>query len=84
MRFMVTVHLDIPPERPRELPAMLEAEGAHVAEQVQQGNLEAIYYAAGASKVWAVVNADSLEAAQRQVEDYPLFGFMRLTYTPLR
>ncbi len=84
MRFMITVQLEIPPERRSELPALLAAEDAHVAEQRQRGNLEAIYYAAGASVVWAVVQADSLEAAQRQVEAYPMFQFMRLTYTALR
>lgn len=84
MRFMVTVHLEVPPERRSDLPALLEAEGAYVAEQLQQGHLEAIYYAADAPTVWAIVQADSLEAAQRQVEGYPLYPFMRLTYVPLR
>ncbi len=84
MRFMITVQLEIPPERRSELPVLLEAENAHVADQLRQGALEAIYYAAGAPTVWAVVQADSLEAAQRQVEAYPLYPFMRLTYTALR
>lgn len=84
MRFMVTVQLEIPPERRSELPTLLEAEDAYVAEQLQQGNLEAIYLANGAPTVWAVLKADSLEDAQRQVEGYPMYAFMRLTYTPLR
>lgn len=50
MRFMVTVRLEIPPERRSELPALLEAENAHVAEQLQQGRLEAIYYKARTSQ----------------------------------
>ena len=84
MRFMITVQLEIPPERRSEFPVLLEAENAYVAEQLREGQLEAIYYAAGAPTVWAVVQADSLDAAQRQVEAYPLYPFMRLTYTALR
>lgn len=84
MRFMVTVQLEFSPERPSELPALLEAEGAHVAEQLRRGQLEAIYYAAGAPTVWGVIKADSLEAAQHQLQAYPLYPFMRLTYTALR
>lgn len=41
-------------------------------------------HAYGAPTIWAVLNADSLEDAQRQVEGYPMYAFMRLTYTPLR
>lgn len=88
MRFMVTVQIEIAAERRSELPTLLEAENAYVAEQLERGNLEAIYaaasIAAGAPAVWAIIRADSLEAAQRQVEAYPMYPFMRLTYTALR
>jgi muconolactone delta-isomerase len=84
MRFMVTVQLEIPPERREEFAAKLPAENAYIAEEIHRGHLEGIYYAAGAPTVWAIVQADSLEAAQRQVEAYPLYSFMRLTYAPLR
>jgi muconolactone delta-isomerase len=84
MRFMVTVHLEVPPERRSEMPTLLAAENAYVMAEIQRGHLECIYYAAGAPTVWAVIHADSLEAAQHQVEAYPLYSFMRLTYTPLR
>lgn len=84
MRFMVTVQLEVPPERRSEMPALLEAENAYVAEQLRTGALEAIYLADGAPMVWAVMRADSLEAARRQTEVYPLYPFMRLTYTALR
>ncbi|MGH2502463.1 MAG: muconolactone Delta-isomerase family protein, partial [Ktedonobacterales bacterium] len=82
--FMVTVRLEIPPERRGELPALRQAEDAHTAEQAQAGALEAIYTSTDAPPViWAVLRADSLEDAQRQVAAYPMYAFMRLTYTPL-
>ncbi len=84
MRFMVAVRLEIPPERREELPALRNAEDAHVAAQTREGNLLALYFASDAPTLWAVVNAESLEAARRQVEAYPFYPFMRVTYTPLR
>lgn len=84
MRFMVTVRLDIPPERRSEIPALRQAEDAHVAEQTRLGNLEAIYISQETPPtIWAVLKANSLEDAQRQTEGYPFYPFMRLTYTPL-
>lgn len=85
MRFMVVVQIAVPPERRADLPALRVAEEAHIAQQTQAGNLEAIYYEAtdGPPTIWAVLKADSLEDAQRQVAGYPMYPFMRLTYTPL-
>jgi hypothetical protein len=85
MRFMVTVRPEIPPERRGELPALLQAEDAYVAEQVRLGVLEAIYTSEDIpTTIWAVLRADSLEDAQRKVAAYPMYPFLRLTYTPLR
>lgn len=85
MRFMVTVRVEIPPERRSELPALRQAEDAYVAEQLRLGALEAIYTSDDMPPtIWAVLKADSLEDAQRQVEAYPMYAFLRLTYTPLR
>ena len=85
MRFMVTIRLEFPPERRSELPALLQAEDAYVAEQVRLGALEAIYTSDDKPPtIWAVLKADSLEDAQRQVAAYPMYAFLRLTYTQLQ
>ena len=85
MRVMVTVRIEVPPERRGELPALLERENRYVAEQLALGALEAIYYADETPPtIWAVLRAESLDDAQRQVERYPMYPFMRLTYTALR
>jgi Muconolactone delta-isomerase len=86
MRFMVDVHIDVAPERGPEARALLPAENARVAADLQSGALEAIYYeeATPPTHIWAIMRADSLEAVQRTVETYPLAAFFRTTYTPLR
>lgn len=85
MRFMVSIRIEVPPERAEEARALLPAEREHVAEQLRQGVLEALYTdePRPATQVWAVMRADSLEATQRLVEGYPLYEFFQCTYTTL-
>ncbi len=84
MRFMLTVHVEIPPELRAELPALRAREDQHIDEQLAQGALEAIYHSAETPPtIWAVMRADSLEDAQRQAERYPMYPYLRITYAPL-
>lgn len=86
MRFMVDVHIEVAPERGPEARALMPAENARVAADLQSGAMETIYFeeATPPTRVWAIMRADSLEAVQRMVETYPLAAFFRTTYTPLR
>jgi len=82
---MLTVRVEIPAERRGELPTLRAREDQHIAEQLAQGALEAIYYSNETPPIiWAVMRADSLEDAQRQAEQYPMYPYLRVTYTPLR
>jgi len=84
MRYMVALGVEVPAERRSELPALLEAEGAHAEEHMRQGIMEAIYVAADRSAVWAVMRADTLGELKRLVAGYPMDAFFtNLTYTPL-
>lgn len=86
MRVMVDVRVEIAPERAAEARALLPAENARVAADLQSGAMEAVYYesAIPPTHIWAIMRGDSLEAVQRMVETYPLRAFFRATYTPLR
>ncbi len=85
MRFMVSVHVTIPPERAAEAAALLPAEGERIAEHQRQGNLEAFYSDATRppTHVWAVMRAESLEAVHALVDSYPMRKFFDVTYTQL-
>ncbi|HEX5569961.1 MAG TPA: hypothetical protein VFX31_01150 [Ktedonobacterales bacterium] len=86
MRVMVDVHVEVAPERRAEAQALLPAETARIAADLQSGDMEAIYYesAMPPTHTWAIMRGDSLEAVQRMVETYPLAAFFHVTYTPLR
>ncbi|HEX8983125.1 MAG TPA: hypothetical protein VF792_10175 [Ktedonobacterales bacterium] len=85
MRFMLTVDVVVPPERGQEAAALVPAERAYVDDQLKLGALEAVYVqdATPATRIWAVMRADSLEDAQEQVAKYPMHEFLRITYTPI-
>ena len=86
MRVMVDVHIEIAPERLAEAQALLPAERARVAADLQSGAMEAIYFedAALPTHIWAIMRGDSLEVVQQMVESYPMAAFFRTAYTPLR
>lgn len=86
MRIMVDVQIAVTPERAEEARALVPAENARVAADLQSGVLEVIFYeqAAPPTHIWAIMRAESVEAAQQMVETYPLHAFFHATYTPLR
>ncbi len=86
MRIMVDVHIEVAPERGPEARALMPAENARVAADLQSGVLEAIYYeqAAPPTHIWAIMRAESVEVAQQMVETYPMRAFSHATYTSLR
>lgn len=86
MRIMVDVQIAVTPERAEEARALVPAENARVAADLQSGVLEAIYYeqAAPPTHIWAIMRAESVEAAQQMVETYPMRAFFHATYTSLR
>ena len=86
MRYMVSVHVVIPPERAAEARALVPAEGERIAEHTKQGILEVAYTDAARppTRVWAVMRADSLEEVQRLIDTYPMRPFFSdLSYTQL-
>jgi hypothetical protein len=83
---MVDVHIEVAPERGAEAQALLPAENARIAADLQSGAMEAIYFEGvmPPTRVWAIMRGESLEAVQRMVETYPLHAFFRTIYTLLR
>jgi hypothetical protein len=83
---MVDVHVEVAPERRAEAQALLPAETARIAADLQSGDMEAIYYesAMPPTHIWAIMRGDSLEVVQQMVESYPMAAFFRTAYTPLR
>jgi muconolactone delta-isomerase len=86
MKFMVAIQVEVPPARREEAASLAQAEREHIAEQMRQGILEALYLdeATPPTHVWGVLRAGTLEEAQRLIAGYPLHEFFTSTYTLLR
>ncbi|HET9111368.1 MAG TPA: muconolactone Delta-isomerase family protein [Ktedonobacterales bacterium] len=85
MRFMVSIRVEVPPDRAEEVRALLPAERQRAAEHMDQGILEALYLDAAvpAPQIWAVMRAESLEAVQALLASYPLYAYFTPTYTQI-
>jgi muconolactone delta-isomerase len=49
----------------------------------QQGTVEALYIASDFSGVWIVMQGESQDQVQKNLESLPLYPYMELTITPL-
>lgn len=81
MRYMV--HFAYKDGFPQPAEALLPAEGARVQSLIQQGTIEAFYFAADRSQGWVIANNRSREEAEQVVSESPLFAFWQVDITAL-
>ena len=58
-------------------------EREHIKILMKQGAVEALYIASDSSGVWLVMQGESQEQVQKNLESLPLYPYMQVTMTPL-
>lgn len=81
MRFMVEITF-IPQHRP-EIAALVPQEQAHIKTLMEQGIVQAIYISADRSHVWVVMQGESQEHVQQELQSFPLYPYMNVELTAL-
>ena len=81
MRFMVEITF-IPQHQP-EIAALVPQEQAHIKTLMEQGIVQAIYISADRSHVWVVMQGESQEHVQQELQSFPLYPYMNVELTAL-
>jgi muconolactone delta-isomerase len=81
MRSLVTVSFVQGQEE--AIAARMAAEQAHVRELMEQGVIETINIATDRSRVWLVMQGESLDQVRQALTAFPLYPYMQLEVTPL-
>ena len=81
MRFMVEIIFI--PQHQSEIAALVPQEQAHIKTLMEQGIVQAIYISADRSHVWVVMQGDSQEHVQQEVQSFPLYSYMNVEFTAL-
>jgi muconolactone delta-isomerase len=81
MEFMVSASF-----RPRdqaEILAHIPQEQARIQTLREQGTVEALYISSDLSHIWIVMQGESQDQVQKDLESLPLSPYMEVTITPL-
>ena len=81
MKFMVSISLR-PQDAEKILPLVAE-EQARVQMLREQGTVEALYISSDRSHVWIVMQGESQDQVQKDLESLPLYPYMEIAITPL-
>ena len=79
--FMVSVSFR--PQDQAEILPRITAEQAHIRTLREQGTVEALYLSSDRSHVWIVMQGESQNQVQKDLESFPLYPYMEVTITPL-
>ena len=66
-----------------EIATRLPAEQAHVKELLENGSMDSIHIAADRSRVWLVMNGDSLDQIRDTMNGFPLSPYTKIEVTSL-
>ena len=81
MRFMVEITFI--PQHQSEIVALVPQEQAHIKTLMEQGVVQAIYISADRSHVWVVMQGESQEHVQQELQSFPLYPYMNVELTAL-
>jgi len=81
MEFMINAKFRL--QDRTEILARLPQEQARIKELREQGVEKALYIGADLTQVWIVMQAESLDHVQKNLESLPLYLYMEVEITPL-
>lgn len=81
MRFMVEITFI--PQHQSEIAALVPQEQAHIKTLMERGIVQAIYISADRSYVWIVMQGESQEHVQQEVQSFPLHPYFKAEFTAL-
>jgi muconolactone delta-isomerase len=81
MRFMVDITFI--PQHQSEIAALVPKEQAHIKTLMEQGIVQAIYISADRSHVWVVMQGESQEHVQQELQSFPLYPYMKAEFAAL-
>lgn len=81
MRFMVEITFI--PQHQSEIAALVPQEQAHIKTLMERGIVQAIYISADRSYVWIVMQGESQEHVQQEVQSFPLYPYFKAEFTAL-
>jgi len=81
MEFMVSARFR--PQNQAEILARIPQEQARIKALREQGTVEALYVSSDRSHVWIVMQGESQDQVQKELESLPLYPYMEVAITPL-
>jgi muconolactone delta-isomerase len=77
------VEITFIPQHQPEIAALVPQEQAHIKTLMEQGIVQAIYISADRSHVWVVMQGESQEHVQQELQSFPLYPYMNVELTAL-
>jgi len=71
------------PQDQAEILARVHEEQARIQTLREQGTVEALYIGSDRSHVWIVMQGESQDQVQKDLESLPLYPYMEIAITPL-
>ena len=81
MEFMVSVSFR--PQDQAEILTRIPAEQARIRTLREQGTVKALYISSDRLYVWIVMQGESQDQVQKDLESLPLYPYMEVAITPL-
>jgi muconolactone delta-isomerase len=77
------VEITFIPQHQPEIATLVPQEQAHIKTLMEQGIVQAIYISADRSHVWVVMQGESQEQVQQELQSFPLYPYMNVELTAL-
>lgn len=71
------------PQDQAEILARIPQEQARIQTLKEQGTVEALYIGSDLTHIWIVMQGESQDQVQKELESLPLYPYMQIAITPL-